>query len=219
MLRVISVGVHYGVSWPDRRTDEECHQLSCHWQHWGAIVALSYFVPKQNGVIDATDNTDVEWFINCFLNPGVFFSAGAASDCGGSLWQAGEEGGTQGPWRKGSGFEAKHEEGGAGMLLHPGQGLRDTQGWFNPIVQSCLLFFHLTWYQLPSFPEPPGGHFHRLPGGQGGLWQGKGGGWRKGKLLWLTTDQLSVKRWHYRFEQDESLTKSATHSENAIKSI
>ena len=24
---------------------------------------------------------------------------------------------------------------------------------------------------------------------------------------------------HYRFEQDESLTKSATHSENAIKSI
>ena len=26
-------------------------------------------------------------------------------------------------------------------------------------------------------------------------------------------------RIHYRFEQDESLTKSATHSENAIKSI
>ena len=26
------------------------------------------------------------------------------------------------------------------MLLHPGQGLRDTQGWFHSIVQSCLLF-------------------------------------------------------------------------------
>ena len=31
-----------------------------------------------------------------------------------------------------------------------------------------------------------------------------------GDIAWLA---------HYRFEQDESLTKSATHSENAIKSI
>ena len=28
-----------------------------------------------------------------------------------------------------------------------------------------------------------------------------------------------LSRYHYRFEQDESLTKIPTHSENAIKSI
>ena len=32
---------------------------------------------------------------------------------------------------QGAGSEAKHEKGGAGLLLHPGQGLRDSQGWLD----------------------------------------------------------------------------------------
>ena len=37
---------------------------------------------------------------------------------------------------QGSGAEAKHEEGGAGLLLHPGQGLGDSQGWSNITVRT-----------------------------------------------------------------------------------
>ena len=35
----------------------------------------------------------------------------------------------------------------------------------------------------------------------------------------VSSDYKPLKGAHYRFEQDESLMKSATHSENAIKSI
>ena len=41
---------------------------------------------------------------------------------------------------QGSGAEAKHEEGGAGLLLHPGQGLGDTQGKLGVTVHYLIAF-------------------------------------------------------------------------------